>query len=155
MEEGANLLYSYSLKPANMKNINAYLTFNGNCREAMTFYKDCLGGELKFMTFGESPMESGPNDKGRIMHANLVHNNAVLMASDTMTNNSVSTGGNFSISVDCENEQEIETHFNAMALGGKVTMPLQDTFWGARFGMLTDKFGIQWMFNYDKPGAMH
>lgn len=154
MEESPNLLYSYSLKPANMKNINPYLTFNGNCREAMTFYKDCLGGELKFMTFGESPMESGTEDKNKIMHANLVHNNAVLMASDSMQSRPVDSGSNFTISVDCENEQEIETHFNAMARGGKVTMPLQDTFWGARFGMLTDKFGFQWMFNYNKPGAM-
>jgi PhnB protein len=134
-----------------MKDINAYLTFNGNCREAMTFYQKCLGAELFIMPFSEAPFEVPKEAKDRVLHAKITKGKAVLMASDSMPQQPFQPGTNFSVSIDCENNQEIESYFTALSEKGKITMPLQDAFWGARFGMLTDKFGINWMFNFDKP----
>jgi PhnB protein len=75
------------------------------------------------------------------------------MFSDAGNNHKVNFGDNFSMSVDCKTDEEIEKLFKAMSEGGHITMPLQDTFWGAKFGMCTDKFGVNWMFNHDKPKA--
>jgi PhnB protein len=124
-----------------MREINAYLTFDGNCREAMQFYAQCLGGELNLMPF---------RDADRIMHARIQNGEGVLMASDTMPGMPLRQGNNFSVVLNCESPDEIERLFNAIGENGKVTMPLHDAFWGARFGMLTDRFGIQWMFNFEK-----
>ena len=140
-----------------MKEINAYLIFDGNCREAMKFYEKCLGAELQLMPFSEGPEKFGFSDfpkeaKDRIMHARLAKGSAVLMASDTMPGMPFQQGNNFSISINCERLEETERFFSALGERGKVTMPLQDAFWGARFGMLTDQFGINWMFNFEKPG---
>jgi PhnB protein len=85
------------------------------------------------------------------MHASLTNGNAVLMASDTMPGMTFTPGNNVINNVDCESVDEIERVFAAMSEGGKVTMPLQDQFWGARFGMLVDKFGMNWMFNCQLP----
>lgn len=143
-----------------MKEIATYLTFDGNCRQAMTFYEKCLGADLHLMTFAEMPSDlpgeaKGAKDKkdakDRIMHAKLTKGAAVLMASDTMPGMPFQQGNNFSVSINCESLQEIEKLFTALSEKGKVTMPLQDTFWGAHFGMLMDQFGIHWMFNFDKP----
>ena len=135
-----------------MKGINVYLNFDGNCREAMTFYADALQGELQVMTFGETG-QGAAADSDRVMHARLSVGSAVVMASDTMPGMSLAQGTNFYVSVDCESAEEEERFFTGLSKGGKVTMPLQDMFWGAHFGMLTDKFGIQWMFNFDQPKA--
>ena len=135
-----------------MKQILTYLNFDGNCREAMTFYARCLGGELYIMPFSEAPMDTRKEDKDRIMHATVSKNGtALLMASDTMPGTPFQQGTNFAICVAPESLEETERLFNAISENGKVTMPLQDTFWGARFGMLTDQFGINWMFNFEKP----
>ena len=138
-----------------MKDANTYLTFNGNCRDAMKFYADCLGAELQLMPFGEAP---GPDGKpfaqefrDRIMHARLSKGKVTLMASDTMPGMPFQAGNNFSIALDCESGQEVDNLFNALSQSGKVSMPPQETFWTGRFGMLTDQFGINWMFNFDKP----
>jgi PhnB protein len=136
-----------------MKEIATYLNFNGNCRDAMKFYERCLGGELHMMPFSEVPGNYPPEAKDRIMHARLTNGPAVLMASDTMPGMPFQQGTNFAIAVQCQSQEEIEKLFNAISEKGKVTMPLQDTFWGARFGMLTDQFGINWMFNFEKPKA--
>jgi len=129
-----------------MKAIQTYLTFNGNCREAMNFYTDALDAELHLMEGEEAP--GAPADfADRIMHARLHKGSAVLMASDSMVANPVTFGSNFSVSIDCENTAEQDRYFAALSAGGKVTMPLADMFWGARFGMLTDKFGVNWMLN--------
>jgi PhnB protein len=136
-----------------MKDIVTYLNFNGNCRDAMKFYERCLGGELQMMPFSEAPGNHPPEAKDRIMHARLTNGSAVIMASDTMPGMPVQQGTNFALTVNCQSQEELERFFNAMSEKGKVTMPLQDTFWGARFGMLTDQFGINWMFNYEKPKA--
>jgi PhnB protein len=136
-----------------MKDIIAYLTFDGTCREAMTFYAKALGAEIHMMTFADMPEgPKNPKDASdRIMHARLAKGSAVLMASDTMPGMPLQAGSNFSISVDCEGAAEVDKLVAALGEGGKVTLPAQDMFWGAYFGMLTDKFGIQWMFNFDKP----
>lgn len=134
-----------------MKELTTYLTFDGNCRDAMEFYKKCLDAQLYLMPFSEAPGEVPEGAKDRIIHAKLTKGAAVLMASDTMPGMPFQQGNNFSVSVSCESLQEIERLFTAIGVNGKVTMQLQDTFWGARFGMLTDQFGIHWMFNFEHP----
>ena len=136
-----------------MKELTTYLIFNGNCREAMSFYAQCLGAELRQMTFADMPGDAPKDAKDRIMHARLTKGSAVLMASDNMPGMPFQQGNNFSVSVNCDSPQESETLFRAFSEHGTVTMPLQETFWAARFGMLTDRFGINWMFNVDKPAA--
>ena len=134
-----------------MKEVNAYLTFDGNCREAMKFYEQCLGAELELTTFGDMPGEVSAAAKDRIMHARLAKGSTILMASDTMPGMPLNKGNNCSIAVHCESRQEIERLFTAFSKNAQIRMPLEDTNWGAHFGMLTDQYGIQWMFNYSKP----
>ena len=134
-----------------MKEIVTYLNFDGNCRDAMRFYERCLGGELQMMPFAEGPRDIPKEAKDRIMHAKLTKGTTVLMASDIMPGMQFQQGTNFSLCVATENLEETEKLFAALGEGGRVTMPLQDTFWGARFGMLTDQFGINWMLNFEKP----
>jgi len=135
-----------------LKEVVTYLTFDGNCSDAMTFYQHCLGGELYIMPFSEAPGDIPKDAKNRVMHARLSKDGAtVLMASDTMPGGRFQQGNNFSVSIQCESLAEIEKLFAAVSEKGKVGMPLQDAFWGARFGMLTDQFGINWMFNFEKP----
>ena len=135
-----------------MKHIYVYLTFDGNCREAMTFYADALGTEVQMMTFADMP-QCPEGAKDRIMHARLSKGEAVLMASDTMPGMAFTQGNNSSISVDCESAAEVDRFIASLGAGGKVTLPARDMFWGAYFGMLTDKFGLNWMFNFDRPKA--
>jgi PhnB protein len=134
-----------------MKEFVAYLNFDGNCREAMTFYKKCFDAELHLMPFSEGPGNPPAEAKDRIMHARLQKGSAVLMASDTMPGMTFQQGNNFSIMVPCESVAQVEKLFTAFSENGKITMPVQETFWAARFGMLTDQFGVNWMFNVDKP----
>ena|SRR2546428_10279043 len=134
-----------------MKNLNVYLFFPGNCQEAINFYKQSLGGEIAFMgTYGESPEPCADADKNKIMHTSLKADGITIMASDCPTDQPVVNGNNISLSLNFSDEKEQETIFTNLSSGGNVTMPLQDTFWGAKFGMLTDKFGINWMVNCEK-----
>jgi len=134
-----------------MKAFNAYLNFDGNARDAMTFYQKCLGADLDLQPFGDIKAPGPPGSENRVMHARLTKGTAVLMASDTMPGSQYVQGNNVFINIDCDSVPEIEKLFEAFGAGGNVMMPLQDTFWGARFGMLTDKFGVQWMFNCELP----
>jgi PhnB protein len=137
-----------------MKEIVTHLNFDGNCREAMEFYKKCFGAELFLMPFSEMPGElpkQAQQAKDRIMHASLTKGFRLLMAADTMPGMPLQQGNNFTVSIQCESLPEIERLFTGFAEKGKVVMPLQETFWAARFGMLTDQFGINWMFNLEKP----
>ena len=135
-----------------MKAIVTYLNFDGNCREAMKFYQRCLGGELSIMPFSEAPGDFPKEAKDRVMHARVTKDGTtLLMASDTMPGSNFVQGTNFSISIDCQSAEETDRLFNAFSENGKITMPLQDAFWGARFGILRDQFGINWMFNFEKP----
>ena len=135
-----------------MTQINAYLNFDGNCREAMTFYKECLGGELNLQKIEGSPMEGQcpAAMKDQIMHATLTKDALVLMGSDMNGPDGFIRGNNISLSLNCSSEEEINTFFAALAEGGKIFEPLKDQFWGAIFGCVADKFGIRWMLNFDK-----
>ncbi len=133
--------------------INPYLAFGGNCREAMNFYKDCLGAELIMQEMGETPMaaELGAENQKKIMHASLSKDGAVLfMASDMMANEAVLQGNTISISLNCSSEEELRTTFAKLSEGGKVTQPVEEAFWGAIFGMFVDKYGFNWLMNFDK-----
>ena len=138
-----------------MKTTNIYLNFDGNCREAMTFYGKCLQAEPGFTPFSAGPPEMPAITKtapDRILHSELASGPVVLMASDTLPGMTLQQGNNFSISITCESEAEMERLFAALTENGKVTMPMHDAFWGGRFGMLTDQFGISWMFSFREPG---
>jgi PhnB protein len=132
-----------------MKQVVAYLNFDGNCKQAMEFYAKCLGAELEMMPFSVAPGNPSSETADRIMHARLSKGPLdLLMASDIQPGMPFLQGNNISASVHCESLAEIENVFAALSEKGKVNQPLQDTFWGARFGMLTDQFGIHWMFNF-------
>ncbi len=131
-----------------MLGLKPYVMFNGNCEEAMNYYKDKLKGEiLSLMRFEDSPMDTPKEFKKKVMHSQFKFEECEFMASDAMPQGNVTVGNNISLSVGVNDVKKIEMWFNSLAADGKVTMPLQDTFWGAKFGMLTDKFGINWMFN--------
>ena len=135
-----------------MAQINAYLNFNGNCREAMMFYKKCLGGELTVQTVEGSPIEfqCPPFMKHQVLHASLLKGSLVLMASDMIEPEGFIKGNTISLSLNCNSEREIKMFFSRLSSGGRITHPLEKQFWGATFGVLTDKYGIKWMLNYDK-----
>jgi PhnB protein len=135
-----------------MKTIVPYLTFAGNCREAMNYYKECFKGEITQMqTFEEAHMAVDEKFKNKIVHAELKSEELYFMASDGMADFKAQPGNNVSLNINLTDTNEQERIFSALAVGGKVTMPLQDTFWGARYGMLTDRYGINWMLNCSKP----
>ena len=135
-----------------MAQINGYLTFSGNCREAMTFYKECLGGELVLQTIGESPMaEQIPKEmKKCILHSTLKTEGFVIMGSDMTPETGLIKGNAVSLMLNCSSEEDIRTCFNKLAVAGTVKHPLENTFWGALFGDLTDKFGNNWILNFEK-----
>jgi PhnB protein len=125
-----------------------YLNFNGNAEEALKFYEEIFDGEITQLgRFGESPMPCEESDKNKIMHARLVFDGNLIMVSDTMNSRPVTPGGMIQLSLDVDDVERLEKVFSKMSEGGNVTMPLADQFWGAKFGMLVDKFGISWMFN--------
>lgn len=135
-----------------MKPLIPYLLFNGNCREVMNFYKNCFGGELLLFTYGDSPENACPKvaAKDQIMHATLKKDAFTMMASD-WPEGQADQGNNVHLNIDCETLDEIEMLFKALSNEGQVKQSLSDTFWGARFGMLIDKYGIHWMLNYPLP----
>ncbi|GAB4094245.1 VOC family protein [Flaviaesturariibacter terrae] len=131
-----------------------YIMFNGNCEEALNFYAKALGGQIQGLQYFENaPMEYSPEDAKKVMHAQFSAGDLFLMASDGQQNEAV--GGMVQLSLDFSSEEEINKIFEALSEGARITMPLQDTFWGARFGMLTDQFGVNWMFNFDKGPKQH
>ncbi|KUG10996.1 glyoxalase [Elizabethkingia sp. HvH-WGS333] len=144
-----------------MAQINVYLNFEGNCLEAFEFYKSVFGGEFPYVgKFSDMPpSEEYPvseADKNKIMHISLpISQETVLMGSDVIGGNCAggkfAKGNNIQLSVNAGSREEADKLFNGLSAGGEITMPLQDTFWGAYFGMWTDKFGISWMVNYDDP----
>lgn len=127
------------------------LRFNdGKCREAMEFYKKCFGAKVEFMTLGESPMgKDFPDKAGLIMHSRLTKGNLELIGSDMMRDRAV-VGDAAGITVECESEQQVHDFFNKLAEGGEVFMKPEEQFWGGIYGMLTDKYGIEWSLNFQK-----
>jgi len=141
-----------------MAQVNAYLTFNGNCEEAFGFYKSVFGGEFRVISrFKDMPAMPGatlPEAAGqKIMHVSLpISKETILMGSDANPMfGDVPIGKNISLSVGADSKEEAGRIFNALAVGGQITMPIADTFWNAYFGMLVDKYNIIWMVNYDLP----
>ena len=131
-----------------MKTVTASLSFDGNCRQAMTFYRECLATELELNPYHDESGKPSSEPAAKIMHAQLVRGGApVLMASDTPQPGSLRPGNSFSIAIDCDSVAEADRVFGALSRGGEIRMPLMEAPWGARFGMLTDQFGIQWMIN--------
>ncbi len=130
--------------------LTPYVHFQGNAEEAMNFYAGALGGAIIAISrYGDSPMPSDDDYKDKVIHGRVQFGENVIMISDTFKGNVVQSGGNIQLSVEISEEGQIDEVFNKMAQGGTVAMELQDTFWGARFGMLKDKFGVSWMFNHE------
>ncbi len=135
-----------------MEQITPYLNFNGNAKEALDFYAKAFNGEIvQSSTFGESNMAQDESMKNKILHAVFEAGDLKFMVSDCPPGVSVQPGDQVSLSLNFTNLEAIENTFAALAEGGSITMPIQDTFWGARFAMTKDKFGVHWMFNYDYP----
>lgn len=118
----------------------------------MTFYQECLGGKLYFQTIGESPLtEKMPRKiKDCILHSTLKKGALVIMASDMVSEQGLIIGNSVSLMLDCSSEDEIRTCYKKLSNGGKATHPLENTFWGALFGELTDKYRNRWLLNYTK-----
>jgi len=135
-----------------MEAIIPYLNFNGNAIKALAFYAKALGGTVtESSTFGDADMAKEEGMKDKILHATFEAGNLKFMVSDCPPGVRVSSGDMVSLSLPFYDLESIESTFKNLAEGANITMPLQDTFWGARFGMLKDKYGVHWMLNYDYP----
>jgi PhnB protein len=132
--------------------LNPYLFFKGSCREAFTFYEMVLGGKITAMiTHAEMPAaeHAKPEWQDKILHARMTFGDQVLMASDAPPEHHRPMQG-FSVSLSVEQPAEADRIFQAFSEGAQVTMPIQETFWAIRFGMLVDRFGTPWMINCEK-----
>lgn len=139
-----------------MTTINIYLNFNGNCEEAFTFYKSVFGGEFPYIgRYKDMPPQDGmpplSADTGeKIMHISLpISTETVLLGCD-MPGTELVKGNNFSISLNTDSKEEADRLFLGLSNGGKVTMPMNKTFWGSYFGMFIDKFGISWFISFEE-----
>ncbi len=128
--------------------LNPYISFKDNAREAMEFYKSVFGGKLTMNTFKEYQASQDPSEDNKIMHAQLEADNGItFMAADTPKSMTYQEGSNISVSLSGDNEAELSSYFQKLSAGGKIGEPLQKAPWGDTFGMVTDKFGINWMVN--------
>ena len=137
-----------------MAKANIYLNFMGNTEEAFKFYKSVLGGEfLVVQRFKDTPHGESlsAKEKEGIMHIALPVGENILMGTDMLESagHKLIVGNNFSISLEASSKEEANKLFDGLSKGGQATMPLEEAFWGAYFGMLTDKYGVQWMINYE------
>jgi PhnB protein len=132
---------------------NPYLSFNGQCEEAFRFYEACLGGKIAMlMTYGTSPMagQAPPEWHGKVLHVTFHLGESVLQGSDALPGHYVKPQG-FSVALSMDDPAEAERVFDALAYEGTVELPLQQTFWAQRFGILVDRFGIPWTMNCAAP----
>jgi len=131
--------------------LNPYITFAGDCEAAINFYKEVLDGEITvLMRFKEAPPEVfvvADEHKDLIMHCTLEFHGCSLLASDTIELDKHIVGSNHSLSINVKSVEEGATIFNQLLEGGQPIMPFADAFWGGKFGMLVDKFGVQWMIS--------
>lgn len=135
-----------------MNPLSPYLFFNGNARQALEFYGACFDGQVQVMTYADAPdAKNCPkgSDPAEVMHGHVQAGQLTLMASD-WPGHGAEPGNDVHLSIQCRTSDEIETLFTRLAEGGTVKQPLMDTFWGARFGMLQDRFGVHWMLNWPK-----
>lgn len=135
-----------------MARVIAFLTFDGNCREAMNYYKQCLGGNLSFQTVGESPLsEKMPlKMKKCILSSSLINEDLVLIGSDMVGENGLLKGNAVSMMINCTSEKEARVFYKKLSAGGQAICPLEVSFWGALFGELIDKYGNRWILNYNQ-----
>ena len=134
-----------------MAELNAYLRFNGNCREAMEFYRDCLGGTLSITPVKDSPIAKvqPPEMQDKIAHSALTNGSTMLMGADNFEKAEYRHGNDFSLSLICKSKQEIELLFSKFSAGATAVIPLQQAFFGT-FGRLTDKYGFSWLLEYNE-----
>lgn len=130
-------------------NTSPYLTFNGNCQEVMTFYKEATGGDLYVMPFKGSPVNVPEGYENKVLHSTLTFGDAVIMASDTVPGQESDAGTNCHVMLGCDAEEDAEVLFYNLSHEGTVIIPFARSFWGAKFGMFTDRFGIRWMIHCD------
>jgi PhnB protein len=137
--------------------LSPHLAFpGGTCREALSFYQSCIGGELNLMRVGDTAMaEQMPAEaQDQIMHGTLTTDSFALMACDALdTRRPFAPGNNIAMLLTCSSDEEISTLFAKLGEGGTVIDPLDDMFWGGKFGTLIDRFGTEWVFSFDKPAC--
>jgi PhnB protein len=134
--------------------LNPYLSFKDNARQAMEFYQTVFGGKLSINTFKEFHASQDPAEDDKIMHAMLEAENGItFMAADTPNGMEYRPGTNYSMSLSGADQAELTTYFQKLSAGGTISMPLEKAPWGDTFGMLTDKFGVNWMVNIAGPRA--
>ena len=131
-----------------VKTINPYLFFNGTASDAIAFYEKALDAKVvRISRYSDAPGGNVPSGhENDVMHADLATGGGTLLISDAVHGPPVVLGG-FSVCLQYDGRADVDRHFTALSDGGTVTQPLEDQFWGARFGMLVDKFGVNWMFN--------
>lgn len=136
-----------------MKSTTTYLHFNGNCRTAMAFYRECFGGELSFMAYPDVSGKPNTDPKAPVQHSAITQGSqSLLMASDYPPGSNYSGQGlSSSVFIDCSSDSELEKLFTALSQDGKVTVPPSDMPFG-RFGMCDNSFGISWILNSAKAG---
>ena len=133
-----------------MMTLTPYLSFNGNCEEAMKFYQSCLGGDLDLQKVGDSPMKSeDPRKDNQVMHSLLKSDGIVLMASDMIMEGEAKPGTNVTLTLSGGSLADLKKYFEKLSEGGKVRQPLQTTFFGT-YGDLVDKYGVAWAFQSDE-----
>jgi PhnB protein len=127
--------------------LNPYLNFRDNTREAMEFYQSVFGGKLDMMTFKEYNASEDPSEDDKIMHSVLEADGMTFMAADTPNSMEYSPGTNFNMSLSGDDEAALRGYFDKLQVGGTVMMPLEKAPWGDTFGMLIDRFGVRWLVN--------
>ena len=131
--------------------LNPYISFDGDARQAMEFYKGVFGGTLTSNTFGEYGAAEGPA-ADQIMHAQLVTDSGLtLMGADTPPDMTHTYGDNIAVSLSGSDADELRGYWEKLSAAGKVSVPLEKQMWGDEFGMCTDQFGINWMVNIGQP----
>lgn len=136
--------------------LSPHVAFPGNCREALSFYQSCIGGELNLMRVGDTAMaEHMPAEaQDQIMHGTLTTGSFVFMACDALdTRRPFAPGNNIAMCLDCSSDEEINTLFAKLGEGGTIIDPLADMFWGGKFGTLIDRFGTEWLFNLQRAAG--
>lgn len=128
--------------------LTPYLTFNGNCEQAVNFYKKVFDAEAQILHFGDAPANPAfpvpENAKNLVLHGEIRKNGHIIRCSDTFPNSPVNAGNNISFALSFDTNEETKATFEALSEGGKIDMPLQETFFSPLYGKITDKFGIMW-----------
>lgn len=134
--------------------LNPYLSFRDDAKQAMDFYHSVFGGELTSQTFGDFGVSDDPGERDKIMHAQLTTDTGlVLMAADTPAEMDYTPGTNYSVSLSGDDESTLQRYWEHLSTGGDVTMPLEKAPWGDQFGMCVDRYGVSWMVNINAQSA--